>query len=172
MAASPTLDALKDAIALVVKTVLNSSTPSAVNTVHTKKRFFRDQAKFESFFKRADTASPSLKGKINGWNIYRDRTQEIETDERWRFYQIHSIKVEGFFAIQDSESFISADVFEAQIEAIRDALRLSTAVFGNTERVSPVVQVDVANELIQVGEVSAWHAVLSLEVEGIETKTL
>jgi hypothetical protein len=169
MSMSPTVPSILSAIATVIKTAMNPGHPSRVTTVHTKRRFFRDPEKFNELFRRANNDSPTQ--PINGWLVYRQSTRPLEADERWRFYSIHRIRLEGFLAVADDTTLDQA-AFDAQIEAIRDGLRLSTSVFGTMERTLPDSEVIEASTPILIGNVTAWHAVLGLEVQGVETKSL
>lgn len=169
MAATPTLTAIRNAIRDAIRSALNPATPANATTVHVYRRFWRDEAKFNSLFRRA--APDLMPGKINGWMIQRARTQEIETEERWRFYQLHRFELYGYMGVQDEDATATENVFQDQIEAIRDNLRLNLAVFGNTERTVPVTQVERV-ELATVGDSTCWFGLLTLEAEGIETKFL
>ena len=175
MAASPTLDAIREAIRTAIKSALNSGSPASVDgVVHPYRRFWRDEDKFRSLFKRTDAGT--FLGLINGWMVTRTRTREEETEERWRFYQIHRFELEGFMGVQDGPTVKTEKDFQDQIEAIRDNLRLNIgtgSVFGNTERSAPVTQVeDVSVGTMKNSDSTCWRALLSLEAEGIETKTI
>lgn len=173
MAASPTLDAIRERIRTLIKSALNSGSPASVdNVVHPYRRFWRDEDKFRQLFKRTDAGA--FLGLINGWMVTRMRTREEETEERWRFYQIHRFELMGYMGIQDGTTVKTEKDFQDQIELIRDNLRLDIgagSVFGNTERTVPVTQVEQVIP-VTIGDSTCWHALLSLEAEGIETKTL
>ena len=169
MAMSPTIPTILAAVALEVKTAMNP-TFANVTTVHTKRRFWRDDLKFNALFKRV---SPDLlPGRVNGWIIYRDATRAEESDHRWRFWSIHKIALEGYMAVNDGDATADQSAFDAQIEAIRDRLRLNVSVFGNTEKTLPDTQVEQSSEPVLIGNVTAWYARLSLEVEAVEVKSL
>lgn len=169
MAASPSLDTLRAAIVTEIKKAMNAATPANVLTVHSYRRFWRDVQKFNSLFRRA---SPDLlPGKLNGWMVTRTRTREVETAERWRFYELHRFELHGYFGVQDEDPLATEKVFQDQIEVVRDNLRLNTSVFGNMERVEPVTQVEQIAP-VTIGDFTCWYALLTLETEAIETKTL
>jgi hypothetical protein len=170
MAMSPTVPTILSAVSLVVRTAMNSGSPGNVLTVHTRRRFWRDSAKFASLFKRQ---SPDLlPGRINGWLLYRGSTRPEEAEERWRFYSLHRIVLDGYMGVNDADGSSDQAAFVTQIEAIRDGLRLSTAVFGNTERTLPDVEVEEDASPVTIGDVTCWYARLSLEVEASEVKSL
>lgn len=174
MAASPTLDAVRTVIVSAIKAGMNAGSPASVLTVHPYRRFWRDQQKFRSLFERQ--APDLLPGKINGWLVTRTRTRETETEERWRFYNIDHWELHGYFGVQDEDATATEKVFQDQIEAIRNNLRLAITgttydVFGLTERTSPVSQVESIQPVL-IGDSTCWFALLSLEAERIETKTI
>lgn len=170
MALAPTVAAIRAAIITQVKAALNPGTPGNVTTVHDRRRFWRDASKFNSVFRRV---SPDLlPGKVNGWMIFRTATEEVETDERWRFYGLHTFELHGYMGVQDEDATSDERAFQDQIEVIRGNCRLSAAIFGNMERVVPAVQVAEAAVPVTIGEVTAWYSRLTLRAEGIEVKTL
>ena len=169
MSMAPTVPAILAAVETVVKAAMNPVAPSRVQTTHVKRVFWRDQKKFQSLFKRTVDDSPTQ--PVNGWMIYRASTKPIEAEERWRFYSIHRIRMEGFLAVADDTALDQA-AFDAQIELVRDGLRLSTAVFGTMEKVLPDTEVLESSTPILIGEITAWHAVLEIEVQGVEVKSL
>lgn len=169
MAASPTVAVITAAIVTATKEALNAGDPTKVKTVHARRRWWMEEASFRSIFVRP--ADDLLPGKINGWMWWRKSTREVETEERWRFYQIHRFEGHGFMGVKDADSTCDEAAFQAQIEAIRDKIRLNTAIFGNMERTAPVCQVELM-EVTKDLEPTCWYCVLSLEAEGIETKTL
>jgi hypothetical protein len=170
MAMSPTVPTILAAIQTAIKSAMNSGTPSNVLTVHVKRRFWRDADKFRSIFIRQ---SPDLlPGRVNGWIIYRESTRVIEAEERWRFYAIHRIAIQGYMGVADADSAADQAAFEAQVEAVRDNLRLNTNVFGKAERTVPDTEVLESSTPVTIGDVTAWHANLSLEAEATEVKSL
>lgn len=168
MAALPSLTTLRAAIALEIRKALNPGVPANVLTVHEYRRFWRDEQKFRKLFERK--LPDLMPGKLNGWMIQRFATTEVETEERWRFYQLHRFELHGYMGIQDEDVLATENVFQDQIEVIRDNLRLSRPVFGNMERVVPVTQVDTV-EPVTLGDSTVWYAKLTLVTEGIENKT-
>lgn len=166
MGATPTIPTLRAAIASAIKSALNPGSPGTVNTVHEYRRFWRDEDKFRSLFQRADSI---LTGKINGWMLYRAGTREVEAPEWFRFYQLHRFELHGYMGVQDTVAGSKETDFHDQIEVIRDNLRLNTAVFVTTEQTRPEVHVDQV-ERYDLGQVTTWHAILSLEPEAIENK--
>jgi hypothetical protein len=170
MAMSPTVPTILTAISLIVRTAMNSGSPGNVLTVHTKRRFWRDAAKFKALFIRL---SPDLlPGRVNGWLCHRVSTRTEEAEERWRFYSIHKFILDGYMGVADADGSGDQAAFEAQIELIRDGFRLSTAVFGNTERTVPDVEVEENASPVTIGDTTCWYSRLSLEVEAQEVKTL
>ncbi len=170
MPASPTIAAIRSAVATEIRKAMNAGVPGNVLTVHEYRRFWRDAQKFASLFKRQ---SPDLlPGKINGWIVFRSRTREVETEERWRFYQLHRFEMHGYMGVQDADATSDEKAFQDQVELIRDNLRLNTGVFGNMERTVPVVQAETVSDPVEIGDVTCWYTLLSLEAEAIETKTL
>jgi hypothetical protein len=168
MSATPTIATIRTAIVTAVKAAMNPGTPGNVTTVHDYRRFWRDEQKFNSLFRRV--APDLLPGKLNGWMVYAGTTREEESREWGRFYQIHKFQLEGFAGLQDAGGLTEKE-FRDQVEVVRDNLRLNLAVFGNTERTSPVVQVDFFGpEKVQYGDATVWLAILTLEAEGIENK--
>lgn len=168
MALVPSLPTLRTAIVTQVKLALNPGTPANVLVVHDKRVYWRDAAKFRSIFLRQ--APDLLPDTYNGWLIYRVATRAIETPERFRFYGIHKFQIEGYFGVTDDND--SQKTFADQIEVIRDNIRLNTAIFGDTEKVLPDTQVEIDAEPVGIGNITAWHAILTLEAEGIEVKSL
>lgn len=168
MPATPTIPTIRSAIVLAIKTAMNAGTPANVLTVHPYWRFWRDEQKFMALFRR--TAPDLLPGKINGWMVRRGATEEIETEEWFRFYQLHRFEMIGYAGVQDDDaSGLTEKDFQDQVEAVRDQLRLSGGVFTNTERTSPVVQVESVKP-VTIGQYTCWEAFLSLKAEGIENK--
>lgn len=168
MSATPTITTIRSAIVTAVKAALNPGTPANATTVHDYRRFWRDEQKFNSLFRRA--TPDLLPGKLNGWMVYAGPTREEESREWGRFYQVHKFYLEGFAGIQDAGSLTEKE-FRNQVEVVRDNLRLNLAVFGNTERTSPVIQLEsFGPEKAQFGDAMVWLAVMSLEAEGIENK--
>lgn len=168
MPLSPTLPTLKAAVAVEVRKAMNPGSPVDVATVHTYRRFWRDPDKFRKLFERK--APDLLPGKLNGWMIYRPSTNEIEAEERWRFYSLHRLEIVGFMGIQDEDVTTNEQAFENQIEVVRDNIRLNRSIFGNMEKVVPSVQVDDVGPVL-VGDSTFWRAQLSLITEAIEVKT-
>ncbi len=169
MAASPTVAAITSAIVTAVKSALNPGDPTKVKTVHDYRRWWFEEDLFRKFFVRP--SDDLLPGKINGWMVFRKSTREVETEERWRFYQIHRFELHGLMGVKDADATANEKAFQAQVEAVRDNIRLNTSIFGNMERTAPVCQVEVMDVQREI-EPTCWWAVLSLEAEGIETKTL
>lgn len=167
---SPTVPTILSAVSLAVRTAMNAGTPANVLTVHTKRRFWRDAQKFKTLFIRQ---SPDLlPGRVNGWIIYRDGVRAEEAEERWRFYSIHKVVLEGYMGVADGDGSGDQAAFDAQIEAIRDGLRLNTSVFGNTERTLPDVQGEEISTPVTIGDMTCWYARLTLEAEATEIKSL
>lgn len=165
MSASPTLTAIRNEIVTKIKSGMNASASSAVATVvHDYHRFWRDAQKFNSLFRRTDG---TWNGKINGWMVTRLSTREQQAPEWFRFYQIHRFQLDGFMGIQDTGK--TEKDFHDQIELIRDGLRANTTIFTNWEMTPPVSNLEVF-EPITIGDVTVWHAVVSLEAEAIENK--
>jgi hypothetical protein len=167
MPATPSLTTIRDAIVSAIKSAMNSGTPGNVLTVHSYRRFWRDAQKFNSLFLRL--APDLLPGKINGWYVTRLATREVESPEWFRFYQVHRWQLDGFFGIQDDDATATEKVFQDQIEAIRDNLRLNATVFQSTEYSNPVTQVQTI-EPITIGDSTVWHGVLVAEAEAVENK--
>jgi hypothetical protein len=172
MAMAPKVKDILAVIAGIVRTAMNPVKPSSVKTVYTRRRFWRDQQQFRRIFERAPGDAHA--GRVNGWHLYRTRTRAIETGERWRFYGIHSIELEGWMGVEDNpdQNFFSFDVLDEQGEAIRDAIRLSTSIFGNMEMTLPDTQNEMNCAPFRTFEVQCWRTVMTLEFEGIETKSL
>lgn len=168
MALAPTLSTLRTAIADAVKLALNPGMPANVLVVHDKRVFWRDAAKFRSLSLRK--APDVVDDVYNMWMVYRVATRVIETPERFRFYGIHKFHLDGYYAVTDDND--SQKTFADQIEAIRDEIRLTTAIFGDMEKVLPDTQVESDADPVGIGNITAWHAILSLEAEGIEVKSL
>lgn len=173
MPLSPSLATLRAAIVLEIKTAMNPASPGLVTTVHPYRRWWKDEAKFRQLFERTDIVAtpppPNLQKKINGWMVSRSRTVETETEERWRFYNLHTFQLRGIMGIKEVDD--SEQAFQDQIELIRDRFRLNTTIFGNTERTSPVSNV-VSFDREQIGEANCWSAILEVTPEAIETKFL
>lgn len=165
---TPLVPAILSAIQSAVKSALNVGSPSSVVTVHTKRRFWRDAQGFNSIFKRTDG---SANGRVNGWMIYRATTRVEEAAERWRFYAIHKILLEGWMSVADADASWDQAAFDAQIEVIRDNLRLNTNVFNNAEYTTPDTEVEEASTPVTIGDHTCWYARLSLESEAVEVKS-
>lgn len=170
MALSPTLTTLRAAIKLLIQTGMDSGSPATVLTVHDKLRFWRDPDKFFSLFKRLDAGAGSLLGKINGWMFTRTSTRVLESEERWRFYSLHTFTLYGYMGVEDG-AFVSETAMQDQIEAIRDRFRLATTVFGNMEKtVADVEVVDFGK--YELADVNCWQGILRFSCEAIEIKSL
>ena len=176
MPASPTIGTIRSAIVTAIKSALNSGAPGTVTTVSAYRRFWRDQQKFEAIALRTDSGGDVPAGTLNFWMVTRHATKEVEAESWYRFFELHRFRMYGYMGVQDittgpgaGSGTPSEQMFQDQIENIRDNLRLNTAVFGNTEKTSPVVQV-LQFERVEIGQAGAWEAILELEAEGIEEK--
>lgn len=172
MARSPSLSTIRDAVVLAIKTAMNPSTPSNVATVQSYRRFWRDQDKFNSFFKRTVTDVSGWRGLINGWMV-KITSREVEAKELFRFYVKYRIEMHGYLGVKDVDASNPTPKTEKdfldQIDDIKDQLRLNTTVFGNTEETSPVTQLE-NTDVVEIAGYACWYALLSLECEAIDTK--
>lgn len=173
MARSPTLSTIRNEVVSCIKTGMNSGSPSSVATVHDYQRFWRDDAKFQSLFKRSQSDLSGWRGLVNGWMVKITST-EVEAKEFFRFYIKYRIELHGYLAVKDVDANTPTPKtqkdFLDQVDAIKDALRMNTTIFGNTEDTSPVSQFDDADVVTIGGGIRCWFAKLTLEAEAIDTK--
>lgn len=168
MSVVPTPPTILAAIIADVKYGFNPSTPSNVTTVHDTRRWWNNMATFLKFFRRE---TPDLQpGKINGAMCYQIGTEEVEAPEWFRFYEINEFEIHMIAGVQDSGGLTFKE-FDAQVEAVRNKLRLDRAVFGNTEKTSPVIHKEgPRSNKLDFADFTVWEAFLRLKAEGVEVK--
>jgi hypothetical protein len=169
---TPSIPVILGNVASVIKTAMNPTKPSAVQTVWTRRRFWKTPQEFLSILQR--TSGDALAGQINGWMIYRGRTRPVEVrgGQTFLYYSLHRIDCMGYMGVQDNGTAFSVDQFEAQVETIREGLRDNETVFGNMERTIADSEVEFSQEPYTRFEYTCWGARISFEVEALEVESL
>ena len=170
MAMTPSLATLRAAIKLEIQTALYVTTPASVLVVHSFRRWWNDAFKFQALFKRSDAGAGVWNGLVNWYPFTSLRRRPVEAAERWLYYRLTTWQVEAFAGMQDRSGKPTEETFQDQLETVADRFRNNATIFGNREKT--LADVEVADvQMILVGDLTCWRAVMSFETESLETKT-